>query len=84
MIATTMNAAISERIRSNAFERGSAVGASSGGMKKNFFLVFNLLSGPVCGRALHSQVAALPADSIRFHWVGVYLRLVDKPALGAP
>jgi hypothetical protein len=34
MIATTMNAAISERIRSNAFERGSAVGASSGGMTK--------------------------------------------------
>jgi hypothetical protein len=42
------------------------------------------LSEPVCGRAWHSQVAALPADSIGFHRVVVYLRLVDKPALGAP
>jgi hypothetical protein len=43
-----------------------------------------ILSEPVCGRALHSQVAALLADGIRFHQVGVYLRLVDKAALGAP
>ncbi len=31
-----------------------------------------------------SQGRWLPADSIVFHRVGVYLRLVDKPALGAP
>lgn len=30
------------------------------------------------------QVAVLPADGIGLHQVGVYLRLVDKTALGAP
>jgi hypothetical protein len=48
MIATTMNAAIGERIRSNAFERGSAVGASSGGMTNLVLTYSRSLSAGVC------------------------------------
>jgi hypothetical protein len=50
---------------------------------KNFLVLtsFRSLSAGVRGTL---RVAALPADSIGFHRVGVYLRLVDKPALGAP
>ena len=62
MIATTINDAISERIRSNAFERGSAVGASSGGMTKTSLSLtyFRSLSGGVrCTlRSLHYQPIA--------------------------
>jgi hypothetical protein len=78
MIATTMNAAVSERARSNVFKRGFAVGASSRGMTQ--LPLTQLLPGPAFfGKDQPLTVRNAPKQACFFERVGS-LRTGRHPA----